>query len=92
MLNRDPISYTSKKQAIIALLSIEAEYVTLSLAICKVTWLRLLLIELRLFIPNNQFAEIHIDKDNKCAEVILSTNSNLYSERILDQSFVTTFS
>ena len=92
MLNGGPISYASKKQAIVALSSTEAEYVALNLAVREATWLRLLLTELGLLMPNDQFTEIHIDKDNKCAEAILFPNSNLYPERISDQNLVTTSS
>ncbi len=92
MLNGGPISYASKKQAVVALSSTEAEYVALSLAAREVTWLRLLLTELRLLKPHDQFADIHIDENNKCAEAILSPNSTLYPERIPDQSQVTTSS
>lgn len=82
MLNGGPISFASKKQAVVALSSTEAEYVALSLAAREATWLRLLLTELGLLTSNDQFAEIHIDENNKCAEAILSLNSNLYPERI----------
>ena len=46
MLNRGPISYASRKQAVIALSCTEAEYVALSLAAREATWLRPLLTEL----------------------------------------------
>lgn len=55
-------------------------------------WLRLLLTKLRLLKPHNQFADIYIHEYNKCAEAILLANSTLYSERIPDQSQVTTSS
>ena len=92
ILNGGSISYTSKKQTVVALLSTEAKYVALSLAAREDIWLRLLLTELGLLTPNNQFAKIHIDENHKYAEAILSLNSNLYPERISDQSLVTTSS
>lgn len=56
-LNGGPISYGSKKQAVVALSLTEAEYVALSLAAREATWLRLLLTELELLQPDQQFAE-----------------------------------
>ena len=92
ILNGGPIIYASKKQVVFALSLTEAEYVALSLATREATWLRLLLPELGLLTPNDQFTEIHIDKDNKCAKAIISPNLNLYLERISDQSLITTSS
>ena len=57
MLNGGPISYASKKQAVVALSSTEAEYVALSLAAREATWLRLLLTELGLLTPSEQFCQ-----------------------------------
>ena len=51
-LNGGPISHGSKKQAVVALLSTEAEYVALSLAAQEATWLRPLLTELGLLQPD----------------------------------------
>lgn len=48
MLNRRPISYVSKKQADVALLSIEVKHMALSLTAQEATWLKLLLTELKL--------------------------------------------
>ena len=88
MLNGGTISYAYKKQAVVILSSTEAEYVALSLVAREATWLRLLLTELGLLTPNDQFAEIHIDENNKCAEAILSPNSTLHNqEHVPDQSF-----
>lgn len=84
MLNRGSISYVSNKHAIIALSLIKTEYVAFNLAAWEVTWLRLLVTELGLLKPHNQFIDIYINKNNKCAKVILSLNSTLYPERILD--------
>lgn len=60
ILNGGPMSWCSKKQATIALSSIEAKYVALTLAVKKVTWLRLLFIELGLFKTSEQYAEIKV--------------------------------
>ena len=70
-LNGGPISHGSKKQAVVALLSTEAEYVALSLAAREATWLRLLLTELGLLQPDQQFAEIRVHESNKCVDAIL---------------------
>ena len=69
-LNGGPISYGSKKQAVVALSSTEAEYVALSLAAREATWLRLLLTELGLLQPDQQFAEIRAHESNKCVDAI----------------------
>lgn len=68
-----------------------AFYVRLKVTL-EATWLRLLLTELGLLKPHDQFADIHIHEHNKCAEAILSANLTLYPERIPDQSQVTTSS
>ena len=46
-----PISWVSKKQAVIALSTSEAEYVALNLATQEVVWLRKLLTDLRVTLP-----------------------------------------
>ena len=48
-------------------------------------WLQLLLTELRLFIRNNQFAKIYINKNDRYTEAIISSN---LIEQISDQSQV----
>ena len=73
MFNGGPISYASKKQAVIALSSTEAEYIALSLASREAIWLRLLFAELGLLTLSKQFAKIQVHENNKCAEAILST-------------------
>ncbi len=70
-LNEGPIRYGSKKQAVVALSSTEAEYVALSLEAQEATWLRLLLMELGLLQPDQQFAEIRVHESNKCVDAIL---------------------
>ena len=75
MLNRGPISYASKKQAMITLSSTEAKYVALSLTAREAIWLQLLLTELGLLTLSEQFVEIHVHENNKCAEAILATSA-----------------
>lgn len=70
MLNRDPVSWCSKKQATMALLSTEAEYVVLTLATKKVTWIRLLLTEIGLLDKEGQYVEIKILQGSKKIEQI----------------------
>lgn len=48
MLNKEPVSWCSKKQPTVALSLTEAKYITLTLAIEEATWLHLLLTELGL--------------------------------------------
>lgn len=69
----------------VALSSTEAEYVALSLAAREATWLRLLMTELGLLLPNQQFAKIHIHESNKCADAILSTSEQYRLESRVDQ-------
>lgn len=52
------------------LLSTEAEYIALTLAAKKATWLRLLLTELGLLQPGEQHAVIKISERNTCAQAI----------------------
>lgn len=85
MLNGEPISYAHKKQVIVTLLLSKAEYIAFNLVAWETMWLQLIFIELRLFTPNNQFAKIYIDKNDKCIEAIISPNS---IEQISDQSQV----
>lgn len=60
MLNRGPVSWSAKKQITIALLSIEAKYVALTLVAKKATWLKLLLTKLGLLKALDQYAEIKV--------------------------------
>lgn len=70
MLNGGPVSWCSKRQSTVALSSIEAEYIALTLASKEATWLRLLLTELGLLQPGDQHAEIKIVESNSCALAI----------------------
>lgn len=89
MLNGGPISYASKKQAVVALSSTEAEYIALGLAAREATWLRLLLMELGLLTPSEQFAEIHVHENNKCAEAIPPTPAQARDESIPEETPIT---
>lgn len=60
MLNGDPISWCSKKQATITLSSIEAKYIAFTLVAKEAIWLRLLFTKLGLLLPNQQHVEIRI--------------------------------
>ncbi len=70
ILNRGPVSWCSKKQSIVALSSIEAEYIALTLAAKEVTWLRLLLKELGLLQPDQQHALIKVSEHNTSSHAI----------------------
>lgn len=87
MLNGGPISYASKKQAVVALSSTEPEYVALSLAAREARWFRLLMTELGLLLPNQQFAKIHIYESNKYADAIVSKSEQCRLESRVDQHY-----
>ena len=70
MLNGGPVSWCSKRQATVALSSTEAEYRALTLAAGEATWLRLLLTELGLLLPDQQHAEIRISNSNTSGKAI----------------------
>lgn len=70
MLNRDPVSWCSKKQVTMALLSTEVKYVVLTLATKKATWIRLLLTEIGLLDKEGQYVEIKILQGSKRTEQI----------------------
>lgn len=70
MLNGGPVSWYSKRQATVALSSTEAEYVALTLAAKEATWLRLLLTELGILQPTEQYAEIKFaEESTRAAEI-----------------------
>ena len=81
ILNRRPVSWCLKRQSTVALSSTEAEYVILILALKEATWLRLLLIELDLQLPEDQYAEIKVAKRSKGAKKI---KANLRSQEEKD--------
>lgn len=64
MMNGGPVSWCSKRQPTVALSSAEAEYIALTLAAKEATWLRLLLTELGLLQPDQQYALIKVSERN----------------------------
>ncbi len=64
MLNGGQVSWCSKKQPTMALSSIEAKYIALTLAAKEATWLRLLLTELELLQPDQKHALIKVSEHN----------------------------
>ena len=70
MLNRGPVSWCSKRQSMVVLSSIEAEYIALTVAAKEATWLRLLFTELGLLQPDEQYALIKISEQNTCTQAI----------------------
>lgn len=70
MFNGGPVNWYSKYQFIIAFFKIKAEYVMLTLAAKKTMWLWLLLMELGLLLPNNQYTKIKVIKGNISVEKI----------------------
>lgn len=72
MLNGGLISWHTKRQATVALLSTEAEYVALTLTAKKETWLRLLLTKLGLLKASDQYVEIKIIQGSTKTEQILA--------------------
>ena len=63
MIEGAPISWSSKKQSIVALSSCEAEYVAASYAACQAAWIEMLLEELRIM----ESKKIKLFVDNKSA-------------------------
>lgn len=60
MLNEEPVSWCSKRQPTVALSSIQAQYIALTLETKEATWLRLLLTELGLLEADDHHAEINV--------------------------------
>ncbi len=60
MLNGEPVSGCSKRQATVALSSTESEYVALTLAAKEATWMRLLLTEVGLLDEKSQYVGIKV--------------------------------
>lgn len=85
MFNDGPVSWCSKCQATVALSSKEAEYVALTLAAKEATWLRLLLTELGLLPPAEQYAEIKIAEGSAGAA---ETKANLRDQEEERQDFL----
>ena len=63
-LNGGPVSWCSKRQLAVTFSSIEAEYISLTLAAKKAMWLRLLLTELGLLQFDQQHALIKVSERN----------------------------
>lgn len=70
MRNGGLVSWCLKRKFTVALSSTEAEYIALTLAGKKATWLHLLLTELEVLQSGEQDAEIKIVKSNSCALAI----------------------
>ncbi len=78
MLNGGPVSWCSKKQAMVALSFTEAEYIALTLSVKEATWLQLLLTELGLLQLDQQHTLIKVSKHNTSVHAI---QENLALER-----------
>lgn len=65
ILDRKLVSWCFKKQAIVALLSIKAEYVAVTFATKEATWIILLLTELGLLDKKDQYAKIKVGQRSK---------------------------
>ena len=70
MLNGRPVSWCSKKQAMVVLSSTEAEYVALTFAAKEAARMRLLLTEVGLLDKESQYAEIKVIQGSKKTEQI----------------------
>ena len=73
MLNNGAVSWSSKRQTTVALLSTEAEYMGLTQTTKEATWLRLLMTELRLLQPDNEHTRIRTLK-TECAITVNGDN------------------
>ena len=68
MLNEESVSWSSKRQSVVALSSTEAEYIALSDVAREAAWLRQLLSELgHVQVPHDQCITIHVDNQSSIA-------------------------
>lgn len=74
------MSWYSKCQAIVALSSMEAKYIALTLGIKKATWLRLLLTKLSLLKVEDQYIKINVIERNSSIQA-LKANIRAQEER-----------
>lgn len=79
MMNGGPVSWASKKQTTVALSSTEAEYIALTQATKKATWLQLLMTKLELLGVDNQHAKIVMKGDNQ-GSIALAHNPVYHSQ------------
>lgn len=70
IFNNSPINWCSKRQLIVALLSIKPKYIALILVVKKANWLGLLLIKLNFLQPNQQHILIQDLDRNTYMQVI----------------------
>lgn len=71
MLNRGPVSWYAKKQAIIALLSIVIKYISFTLVLKEATQLRLLITKIGLLKASDQYIEIKVIQEKTETDQIL---------------------
>ena len=76
MLNDDFISWCFKRQSTIALSFTKIEYMTLTLAYKKVTWLKLLMSELSILDQADIFAQIRLNKNDDSAITLKKNNQS----------------
>ena len=70
MLNSGPITWSSKRQTTVALLTTESEYISLTQAAKEALWLRLLLTKLQQI--NQPNLSVKVRKDNLAAYSVLN--------------------
>lgn len=86
ILNGRPISWCSERQRTVALSSIEAKYMALTLAAKEATLLRLLLTELGLLEPpDNQHAEINVKRGNTGVQTLKEDIAQKAKESVMPQ-------
>jgi hypothetical protein len=89
MLNGGPVSWTSRRQSVVAQSTLEAEYIALSQACREAAWLRKLVAELGVYKPDHRIL-IRVDNMGAISTSRYLTTPNNMSEPNTSTSDITT--